>query len=257
MAQDEFTQPIQEVISFPFKDPQWKQKILIGCALGFASFFTFNISWLFVMGYFYQIRRRIIVEGGQPYLPEWTNWGKLITDGLKVLAANLIASLPVMILSIIGAASYFGSFFWIPFNAAANPDPNASQLYMFVLFIGFLIMGIAMLASSVLGLAEAIFLPAAICQLVAVDSLKGFFQIKTWWLVMRANFIGFLASFVVMGGLVFISYFLLSFLYMTLVLCFLLPFLVVIVMFYAGLISCTLFAQAYRAGSKKLAAEPA
>jgi hypothetical protein len=82
---------------FPFTDPRWKNKFLIGGLLSLAGYAIPVLPLLFVYGYCAQIMRRIIVENEAPYLPEWEDWGKFLQDGLKLFGVGLVYSLPGLI----------------------------------------------------------------------------------------------------------------------------------------------------------------
>jgi len=56
---------------------------------------------VFVVGYAYQIIQRIILEDGEPYLPEWEDWSKLFNDGLRLTGALLILYIPTILFSLI------------------------------------------------------------------------------------------------------------------------------------------------------------
>src|SRR6185503_7118827 len=91
------TDNLQTLAKFPFTDPQWKNKFLIGGLLTLAGYAFPLLPLLFVYGYCAQIMRRIIVEKGEPYLPEWQDWGKFLLDGLKLGGVGLIYILPGLI----------------------------------------------------------------------------------------------------------------------------------------------------------------
>jgi hypothetical protein len=54
------SQNLVNLFGFPFKDPQWKQKVLLGALLLLASPFTAFISSVFTIGYAYRIMRQMI-----------------------------------------------------------------------------------------------------------------------------------------------------------------------------------------------------
>src|SRR3546814_6276942 len=70
---------------FTFTDPQWKNKFLIGGLLTLAGYALPILPLLFVYGYCAQIMRRIIIEKGEPYLPEWQDRSEEHTSELQSL----------------------------------------------------------------------------------------------------------------------------------------------------------------------------
>ena len=93
---------LQDLFTFPFRDPQWKNKLLIGSLISLAGFVFPFIPWIFLYGYGVQIMRRIIVENGEPYLPEWDDWNRLFVDGLRLGGVILIICFPFVLLAIVG-----------------------------------------------------------------------------------------------------------------------------------------------------------
>ena len=81
MSQSFSSEDLKQLFAFPFQDPRWQNKFLIGSLVVFAGFIIPLIPFFFVYGYMAQIMRRIIVEKGEPFLPEWDDWGKLFVDG--------------------------------------------------------------------------------------------------------------------------------------------------------------------------------
>ncbi len=92
--------------TFVFEDKDWVAKLLIAAGiLLVGSLF----AWLLLIpliaaialltGYSLEITRRVIHGHPQP-LPEWDNWGGLLTDGLKGLAIVLVYFLPLILLSL-------------------------------------------------------------------------------------------------------------------------------------------------------------
>jgi hypothetical protein len=84
---------IGEAIRFSFDDKKWLEKMAIGAVLVFTV-----IGWIPLVGWMLEIVRRV-VRGETEILPPWTNFGKLIVDGLIVLAIGFLWSLPIIVLS--------------------------------------------------------------------------------------------------------------------------------------------------------------
>lgn len=89
-----------------FRDDQrWVSKLLIGAVLIFFSFLLIPIP--FVVGYSLAVSRNVMNGEPQP-LPEWDDWGKLFMDGLYVIIAQFVYTLPFWILACIGFAATIG-----------------------------------------------------------------------------------------------------------------------------------------------------
>src|SRR5688572_10952996 len=97
---------LQAVLLFPFKDPRWKQKLLIGSLFTLLSFILV-IPLIFVYGYGARIMRRIITQGEPPALPEWEDASGLLTLGLKTFGAVMVYLGPCLFLFTIGYAFVF------------------------------------------------------------------------------------------------------------------------------------------------------
>ena len=87
---------LQHLFTFPFRDPRWKSKLLIGSLLSLAGFVLPFIPWIFIYGYAAQIMSRIIVDNDEPFLPEWEDWNRIFIDGLRLGVIILIFSLPFL-----------------------------------------------------------------------------------------------------------------------------------------------------------------
>jgi Protein of unknown function (DUF4013) len=95
--------------TYAFEDREWLSKLLIGALLFIIPFL--NIVW---GGYTTEIIRRVSRNDPEP-LAGWDDFGKKFVDGLILLAAGLIYSLPIIILVIIAIP-----VFWLPSTAQGN-----------------------------------------------------------------------------------------------------------------------------------------
>jgi hypothetical protein len=84
---------IAAALSFVTQDKDWIKKILIGAVLVLTG-----IGMIPVLGWTLEITRRVIRGDAEP-LPEWTDFGKFIVDGLKLIVAAFVWILPYAILS--------------------------------------------------------------------------------------------------------------------------------------------------------------
>jgi hypothetical protein len=252
MTQAFTTESLQALFAFPLRDPNWKTKLLIGVLLVVVGMFIPIVPLFVLGGYCAQIMRRMIVEGGDPYLPEWDDWGRLLTDGLRVYGAGFVLMLPLGLLFLLGYGLLISPAFLAAWMDAAEAEAQAPVL-IFPMFLGTLggmaVFGIAMLLVFV---ASAL-LPPAIAHVVAKNEFTAAFRFSEWWRIFRANLGGFLIAYGLVMGLYIILGFALQIVSMTIVLCCVLPILSAAVGVYVMLIANVLFAQAYREGRDKLA----
>ena len=97
MAKAKGPSDISQLIIFPAQDDQWIKKILIGSVMILLSFIPI-IPALFLLGYYSEIIRQIVVEGKSPSLPEWDDLGKFFQDGIKLFGVGFIYMIPQVIL---------------------------------------------------------------------------------------------------------------------------------------------------------------
>lgn len=86
----------KKAFSFPFRDNDWPAKFLIGVLLGILPIVRF-----FSVGYSYKVFKATL-NGGEPYLPEWEDYGDLFFQGFKIKVIALCYFIVPIILSWIG-----------------------------------------------------------------------------------------------------------------------------------------------------------
>ncbi len=254
MQQNFTMNSLQILLYFPFKDSVSRNRLLIASAIGFASFIIPILPWLFLLGYAGAIMKQIIVDNQEPSMPDWNHWNEYLSLGGKLFGVNLIFLIPVFIPMFLGyfgmmLPAFMGMLSGDPYSYS-NSDMFAGITLLFS-FGGMALFGIGMIFSIALW----IFLPPALAHVVAKDSFSAAFQFRDWWKIFRANIGGFFLSLVIGGGLYMILIFAMQIIYMTIILCILLPVLFAFVSAYLTIIVFTLFAQAYREGVMKLEAQ--
>ncbi len=85
--------------SFVTQDDEWVSKVAIASVIVLVGFLTFGLGLIPLVGWSVEIARRVIRDE-QPTLPDWSNFGGLIKDGLKVVAGVIVWFLPIIILGI-------------------------------------------------------------------------------------------------------------------------------------------------------------
>ena len=240
MSQSASSDDLKELFVYPFQDPEWQNKFLIGSLVVFAGFIIPIIPFIPVYGYMAAIMREAITTN-RVILPRWDDWGKLFSDGLKLFGAIFILMLPLMLLFICGFGAFFGL---VGLSAEANggdPSPVGPMLGM---IIWFSTVGLMML----LGIALGILMPVIMAHVVATDSMGAAFRVKAWWAIFRANLSGFLIAYLVFMALSLALSFAVSLLYFTIILCCIVPFVMAPVTLYLMIIQGAIFGQAYHVG---------
>jgi hypothetical protein len=234
---------------FPFRQPRAGLKLLIACLILLAGFVIPILPWIIFEGYQFKIMRRIIVEKEDPSLPDWDDWGGFLRDGVRLMGARLIYMLPFVILLWLGIVVYIAFLF--SFTSERLPHNNTFSLLFGLapmLFIGKFVLG-SWIFSAFMG----VIVPPALCHLVAKDSFGAAFDFRGWWRVFRVNMGGFLLAFVLVMALAMMIGIIGQVLYMTIILCCLLPFVSIFTSAYLALVSMGLYAQVYREGIERIA----
>ncbi|NDJ54302.1 MAG: DUF4013 domain-containing protein [Chloroflexi bacterium] len=234
-----------DLLTFPFRDPEWQKRFLIGSAIGLGAIIFFPVIFL-ITGY--QLRAmRNTIHGGDPALPDWDDVGSLLIDGLKMFLVSFVYLLPVFILVIgmyvLMLALGFGVFGLV---AALAEDPTVIAVglpFAFPLFIAaFVLVGGL---TTILSLFLVFMSMVAVTRMLAHDDLSAAFDFREVWGLLRQGFKYYLIAFVVQYGLGLAIGVLLQFLSLTIILICLMPFLTGVVQMYVGLMSGTLFGMAY------------
>jgi hypothetical protein len=98
---------IGKAFTYITEDPKWVMKLVIAAVIAFFSFLLIPIP--FLVGYTAGIARNLM-NGDKLPLPEWgEDFGKLFMDGLYIVVAQLVYTLPFWILMCIGTVISVGS----------------------------------------------------------------------------------------------------------------------------------------------------
>ncbi|MGB9777282.1 MAG: DUF4013 domain-containing protein [Anaerolineae bacterium] len=228
---------LKHLFRFPFQEPDWVNRFIIGSALIFAGWVVPILPVLFVYGYAVEVMRRVI-GGEEPSLPPWQDWGRLFVDGLRAFAVGLVYLLPGTLVYFGGMGLYFASFF-IPLLANREPTMALVMVTMALFFI-------SLFLGSLLLFLGAIPLPAAMAHFVAENRLGAAFQVRRWWAVLKERRWEYLAAWILLFGMMGLLYVLWMLLYYTICLCWLMPILAAPVAFYTTLVFAALFGQVWR-----------
>jgi hypothetical protein len=191
---------------------------------------------------------KMITENTDPYLPEWSDWGDFLARGIKIFGASFIYSFPIIIFMMGGYFIMVLPAFLTPFAGSGEEMAVFGMLSFFGMFAGMFIFAIGMFLSIFL----LLLLPPILSNVAAKNSFSAAFHFHEWWRNLKANFSGYLISIILMVGLYFFIMLATQVLYMTLILCILIPFILFPATAYLSLIMSSLFAATYRQGAMKL-----
>lgn len=243
---------LKDLFRYPFRGVDWKNRFLVGSALVLAGFFIPIVPLIFVCGYTLQVTRRTL-QGEEPSLPPWADWGRLGVDGLRGLLVSFVYLLPGTALYFIGLGVYTACILVVPFLTAASgraSEPAGAALAL----VGVGLFMLFTCAAMLLWLLGAVPLPVATAHFVARDSVAAAFYVREWWPLLRANKLGFFIDWVVLAGLSALLYLGYTLIAYTAVLCCLLPYLLAPALFYLALVGAAKFAESYREGAEMVGA---
>jgi hypothetical protein len=168
---------IGAALSFVTQDKDWIKKILIGAVLVLTG-----IGIIPVLGWGLEITRRVI-RGDMELLPEWTEFGRFIVDGLKLIAVAIVWSLPYAVLSAClgGLGTALG-------NSGSQADLSTATTVLSVC------LGIIALPYFIV---YGLLLPGMAGILAEKDSLGAAFNPVNAWKMVRANIGGYVIAFLV------------------------------------------------------------
>lgn len=233
-----------QLLRFPFDDPKWQNKALIGVLLGIGSILLFPISLVLALplsGYSLRLMRQVI-KGDEPSMPEWDDWSELFTDGIKAWVVGFVYSLPMMIVT----CCFYGSFFAIiPLIASAEDSPRMALAFAGGMVIFYILIFMLMAFMFALVVITTYFASVALTRLAATGSLGSAFEIGEVIRLGRKGFTNYLLAFVGLYGMLGILYLLVMAITYTIVLSCLAPILMGAMMLYGMVLSGALLGKAY------------
>jgi hypothetical protein len=192
---------------------------------------------------------RQAIKGQDLTLPAWNDWNRLLLDGLRGTAVSLVYLLPGLLIFLGGMGIYFATSFALPLmiGAAEQSGEEAMALpIMLMFFFGFGVLMLSMFLGMLLMFLGALPLPMATAHMIAHEKLGAAFRLREWWNLLRANWLGYGISLVIVAGLAMVLYTAITLLYYSVVLCCLVPFVTAPIGFYLSLVSAATFGQTYR-----------
>ncbi len=240
------TEGLQDLLRFPFQAERAGAKLAIAAVMLLGGIIIPIIPSIFLLGYLYQIMKTVI-HTGSLYLPEWDDWGKLFRDGLKFFGVSLVYGLPVAVLFTLVFGSYLVTFIGVMTAVDRSHNSDLAGLFSLVPFVFFVFFALVYLLQMIV----SVVLPVALGNAAAKDRFAAGFHFGEMWRVFKANFLGYVLAYLLAGGMFFALSFISTTLYMSMVLCCLLPVVGLVVSPYLAVVVSALFAQVYREGLLK------
>ena len=242
------TTRLEEAFTYVFRQEKWQEKLLIAFLLSVFAFLLVPV--VFLSGYFYRLTKHIL-ETGEPRLPEWDDWAGDFSRGLRLIGAQVLMAMPLLILILAWVVSFLG----FPLSISAMESGGSSEPLAPLMGVLFLVLHVGFMGLvSLLGVLLAFFLPPALMHVIAQDRFAAVLDFSGWWRVFRANWMEFVVATAVLVGLYAIIAYLSQFLF--LVLCLVGSLVHGAVRLYLGLVAAYLYAMAYRHGQARLAETP-
>ncbi|MCJ7695346.1 MAG: DUF4013 domain-containing protein [Anaerolineaceae bacterium] len=237
-----------KLLSYPFKDKKSFEKILIGSAILLVGVLIPILPMVIIEGYLYRMMKRVISGDGELEMPEWNDFGKLLSDGIKLTLTRFIYYLPLIFLIIGTVSIILASVFLLVFPVTTQSEMNVPIVILFV-FIFFMGITLAVFSGLFATLIKLIF-PLPLGQVVATDSIGAAFKFNSMWKILKCNFVELIIVYVLGIGFAFVGGIVYQFLGITVILLVLLP----AVTFLLHLYSYALYALAYRKGIEEIKA---
>jgi hypothetical protein len=241
------TSALKALFTYPFRQPNGQTKLVILGLFFFAGFIIPVVPWVFAMGYVAELMRRQALEGGEPELPEWEDWGRLGMDGLRMGVIGFGMSLPVLAIFLFGMGAYFLSF--VPLIGSKG---NEEELFGLMILAVTILMGtmiLGMVLSFVLGLVS----PSVLTHAAVKRSFAAALEVREWWGVLRANLGGYAIGLAIVVTFTYIVSSVSYLLFWIPVCCALGPLVMFVLTPYLWVIYAIVFGQVYREGQLKRA----
>ena len=163
---------IAKSFSYVFEDEQWTGKIGIGALISLISFLIIPIPLL--SGWMVGITRNVM-NGEKDPMPVWEDLGTLFRDGLYILLASLVYSLPFLILVCIATVATAG------FGSLTEMSEEAATAGILATFgLTFCLTGLFMLALFFIS-------PAIVIQYVRTGEFAACFRFSEIIDIVREN----------------------------------------------------------------------
>ena len=241
---------LPQILTFPFKGEGWFGKLAIATGVMLAGYIIPIVPMIILLGYFYEMVRRVVVEGEDASLPEWDDWGGFLSNGFKWFASTLVITVPFFLVFLLTMGLYFIPVFFIESGVS---DGFFAGYFAFLFFAQFILMFVSIIFMVFMG----VFAPVYMVHMVADGEFKAMFNIKEWWKIFAKGFWEFFISFLLLYGIAMIIGFIYGILIYSVICCCLAPIVICFGSVYILAVYLALVAGAYRDGREKLPVEEA
>lgn len=163
---------IAKAFSYVFEDERWMTKIGIAAVISLLSFLIVPIPLL--TGYLVAVTRNVRDGVKQP-LPEWDDYGQLFRDGLALIAAQIVYTLPFWLLACIVFFTTVGV------SGTSRISEDAAIAAIFATF------GLVICLASIFAVALLFISPAIVLQYVNTNELGACFRFAEVIGIVRQN----------------------------------------------------------------------
>ena len=163
---------IGKAFTFVTEDERWVSKIGIGALISLLSFLIIPIPLL--VGYMVGIARNV-KDGVTDPMPEWDDWGRLFMDGLSVIGAQLVYTLPFWFLFCIVGLGAVGM------GSLADTSEDLAAVGLFSTF------GLTLCLILVWAIALLFISPAIVIQYVRTDDFGSLFRFGEIFSIIKNN----------------------------------------------------------------------
>lgn len=243
---------LRTALRFPFQSPDGANRLLVGAALSLGGVFIPILPTLFVHGYVVRVLRQA-VSGAEASMPEWNDWGRLLSDGLKSTLIGLLYLAPGSVVLVSGYLLYF--VVWIgglSFLEGVSPRNAPPEAFFVLVFGAIAILFLSLFLGMSLWLAGLLPLPAALAHFAAEDRFTAAFDVPALWRLINADRWGYFLGWVVTLGLVGVIYAIFTILYFTIIFCLVAGYILAPLGFYLLLVAAIVFGQFYRGAKLRL-----
>jgi hypothetical protein len=159
---------LSDALSYPLNGDSWLRTILVGGLLSLLTVFVIPV--FFLQGYYVRILRG--ASTGETDAPEFSDWGDLLVDGLKLFAVNLLVSLVVFVAMFVVAAIFGAGSLLSGAGPAADPGSGAGGIFAVFGAVGFLLFLAVVLAIGYVA-------PGMFANFAREDSIAAAFDVST------------------------------------------------------------------------------
>lgn len=237
---------LQNTLLFPVRDPEARKQFLFASLVMLAGFIIPILPMLILTGYSAKIMRQIIEEKKDPSMPDWQNsdWSEMLLDGLRMVGAQFVYMLPVIIAMGFGMLSLMS----VSMAAAVSTSDNGQSLAPIGIPLFMAGFAVVMLL-SLLAVPYSVIISPVGPHVAATRSFASAFQVKDWWGIFRKGLGQFILNYVIVMAVSWVFGFIIQLAFMTIVLMCIVPFIMVPYSAYTVVLRSALLAQAYAKGA--------